>query len=652
MLWTKKARTMDPSTRFSSLRKCRFQFKLAMLRYPKLQKKLNPDLVKQFDQLLEELDQALRIKNLAIAQQKAMALDLFLHEYGRKSFWDHSKEFVVALVIALAVAGVVRQVWFELYEIPTGSMRPTFKECDRVFALKDTFGINTPFQTSHLYFDPKLVKRGSIIVLTGDGLALPDVDTTYFLLFPGKKRYVKRCVAKPGDTIYFYGGQLWGIDSENRPFGPATESSYLTDREYIPFMTFEGRYPLQVETKTNGKYVVFLRQMNLPLARISISRTQQISSEVMTPSGWAKETFTKSSSYPQAYMQFWGIHNFATCQLKFPEELPKEALHWNYARNDARLYLELTHSPTLPTNDAYVKNNTSLPLVITKTSWVALNELQCDAIKKALYTARFYMRSGRAIRYSQEGPPTNINQGVLLNKDIPDGCYEFYNGKAYSIDFASIASELPPTHPLYPHTLKQLQLLYNCGIDFFYSIAAPENTLVNRSRYTYFRDETLFLMGSPIVFKNSPELHTFTQSEIIRAKEDTSYIPFLDEGAPVNSDGSLDVNKIAHFGLHVPEKSYIALGDNHAMSLDSRYFGFLPEKNIQGSPAFILWPPGNRWGPPPQPSYPFLRLPQVIVLTVAAVVGGIVYVAYTDRTSGRGFRRRQKKRIMKKERKQ
>ena len=37
-------------------------------------------------------------------------------------------EMAVAIAIALVVATLVRQTWFELYEIPTGSMRPTLKK--------------------------------------------------------------------------------------------------------------------------------------------------------------------------------------------------------------------------------------------------------------------------------------------------------------------------------------------------------------------------------------------------------------------------------------------------------------------------------------------------------------------------------------------
>ena len=46
----------------------------------------------------------------------------------------------------------------------------------------------------------------------------------------------------------------------------------------------------------------------------------------------------------------------------------------------------------------------------------------------------------------------------------------------------------------------------------------------------------------------------------------------------------------------VPPRSYLALGDNSHNSMDSRYWGFVPEKDVIGRPLFIYYPFTNRWG--------------------------------------------------------
>lgn len=42
-------------------------------------------------------------------------------------------------------------------------------------------------------------------------------------------------------------------------------------------------------------------------------------------------------------------------------------------------------------------------------------------------------------------------------------------------------------------------------------------------------------------------------------------------------------------GLHVPKGSFFAMGDNRDNSLDSRFWGFVPDSNVVGEPLFVYW---------------------------------------------------------------
>lgn len=49
--------------------------------------------------------------------------------------------------------------------------------------------------------------------------------------------------------------------------------------------------------------------------------------------------------------------------------------------------------------------------------------------------------------------------------------------------------------------------------------------------------------------------------------------------------------------LTIPADKYFALGDNSGNSQDSRYWGFVPAKDVVGRPFFVYYPFTRHWGP-------------------------------------------------------
>jgi len=80
-------------------------------------------------------DEILR-KDREQADEYAKQAESFCLSQLKKSPFERIRDFIVALVCALLVAVVIRTVWFEPFEIPTGSMRPTFEEQDRLVVSK------------------------------------------------------------------------------------------------------------------------------------------------------------------------------------------------------------------------------------------------------------------------------------------------------------------------------------------------------------------------------------------------------------------------------------------------------------------------------------------------------------------------------------
>ncbi|MBS0626787.1 MAG: hypothetical protein JSS09_01075 [Verrucomicrobia bacterium] len=183
-------------------------------------------------------------------------------------------------------------------------------------------------------------------------------------------------------------------------------------------------------------------------------------------------------------------------------------------------------------------------------------------------------------------------------------------------------------HPLYDFSAERVQLFYNLGMEFDTRFS-PENnyTPYFPMRYVYFRDQALYALGAPLLTQNDPTLIVFEANEKERQATNQSYLPFIDQGPPIHADGTLNIPFIQKVGLTIPEKTYLALGDNHAVSADSRDFGSVPQDNLRGAPDFIFWPAGSRFGHPNQPPYPFINLPRSIIWILAATsIGSAIYL--------------------------
>jgi signal peptidase I len=511
--------------------------------------------------------------------------------------WKH---FFLTTSYALLIACAVRQMWFELYKVPTGSMRPTIKELDHLTVSKLNFSLNVPFTPKHFYFDPDLVKRSSICVFTSENMDVADSDTRYFFLFPGKKLLVKRLIAKPGDTIYFYGGKIFGIDKNGHDITSELSSHNISLIDHIPFIQWQGEKETLSNLTSNTLY-----HMNAPF----ISYDKSGSWDFTIPSHLRNE----NAKFGQNPNSPWGLENFATARVL--NTRTKHKLYPNDPTFSPKgLYLELRHNPQI-SKDLF--NQSSSPLAL-QTSLIPLDENLGKKLFNNLYTARFEVKNGALKRYGASIPFTSKQLPHLHH--IPDGTYEFYYGKAYQVVFGGTTKLLDQNHPIYRYSATALEVFFNLGIDFTNYFVPGDYQDIAPPRYSYFNRGDLYVMGLGFLSSSDPELTSFIAQEKKKQLYNPSYKPFMDLGAPINSDGSLDKEKIAHLGLKIPEKMYFVLGDNHAQSADSRVFGFVPENNLKGCPKVIFWPFGSRFGELPQATGPSVTLPRSLVWSAAWVI--------------------------------
>lgn len=602
-----------------SLKKSKHAFLLIYKLYKRKHKDLSPSIREDLKKALKKTQDTLLTKDKEESANQVSQLESLSKRYLKKTSFDQVKDFLGAIIFALVVAIVVRQMWFEFYEIPTGSMRPTFKEQDRLVVSKSQFGINIPLTAKQFYFDPTFVKRNGIVVFTGQDMDIDDVDTMYFYLFPGKKQYIKRMIGKPGDTLYFYGGRLYGLDKDLNDISPELQQSGLDLIDHIPFISFEGK-AVTPKTATQGVYTpIILYQMNEPIAKLSFSSNHLIETE-MLPSPYAK-----TENPIKNYEDLWGFKNYAMARLLNKKDY-LTTLNGAHLENikPSDYYLELTHYPNLKTaklqRDLYGHLR---PVLGFSKSYIPLDEPHLKTLFDNLYTARFIVDEQHYVRrygYKKTAYPKSYLPKL---NEVPAGTYEFYYGKAYQIHWQGIAKELPKTHPIYRFTKDYIYLLFNLGIEFdnrFLPEAGYPSLLP--SRYAFFRDENLYVMGAPILKKEEETLQEFSRQERIKqhqASSHTPYVPFIDHGPPQMENGKLDKEMILRYGIKIPEKSYLVLGDNYAMSADSRVFGFVPQNNLRGVAEFIFWPPGKNFGFPNQKFYAIFTLPRIVVWALAAM---------------------------------
>jgi len=95
------------------------------------------------------------------------------------------REWMKPLFVVLLITSAFRSAVADWYDVPTGSMKPTIIEGDRIFVNKLAYDFKIPFTTVHIA-DWSNPQRGEVVVFysPADG-----------------KRLVKRVVGMPGDLI-------------------------------------------------------------------------------------------------------------------------------------------------------------------------------------------------------------------------------------------------------------------------------------------------------------------------------------------------------------------------------------------------------------------------------------------------------------------
>jgi len=145
----------------------------------------------------------------------------FLKSPGFRIIWDYLQVIIVAFLL---VFGFIRPFVVEAYEIPSGSMRDTLLEGDRILVCKFMYGLKIPFLEEKI-FDFHQPQRGDVFVFT------PPHSRS--------ENFVKRIVAVEGDTVETRGKILY-VNGE-----PIDDSKYV--KHILPLYPSDDFPPFQLQ---------------------------------------------------------------------------------------------------------------------------------------------------------------------------------------------------------------------------------------------------------------------------------------------------------------------------------------------------------------------------------------------------------------------
>ncbi len=160
----------------------------------------------------------------------------------------------LSLVYLLIALFALRWTVVEPYVVPTGSMEPTLKTGDRLYASKCSYDVRFPF-TEWVLFRTGEVKRGDIVLFR----APRDPRITY----------VKRAVAIPGDTVEFRNGEFW-VNGEMVARNEAPNRGVMSDINdekekslYIENLTGVNHYMI-LDRRFDGHFMRSLEPIRVP----------------------------------------------------------------------------------------------------------------------------------------------------------------------------------------------------------------------------------------------------------------------------------------------------------------------------------------------------------------------------------------------------
>jgi signal peptidase I len=223
--------------------------------------------------------------------------------------------------------------------------------------------------------------------------------------------------------------------------------------------------------------------------------------------------------------------------------------------------------------------------------------------------------------------PTKVRQYTFIVGDSPtsltvpqdfsldDVVLEVFFGKGATIDDITSSVGKSAITTINGHVYLSTGSTKRAGEDVLsFDILTGDMLIVNKFIYNF----RLPKAGDPVIFKTEKIKDLGSKyyiKRLVGTPGDTLSIDgttLLRNGMAISGSSAFKNNQLKLNGypgyvpkgnlanareVMIPQKNYFVLGDNSPNSLDSRFWGFVPNKEIVGRATFIMYPFTHRWGP-------------------------------------------------------
>lgn len=449
--------------------------------------------------------------------------------------------------------------------VPSGSMRFAIHENDKIFISSSDFSIKYwPFSNPFIFCEDN-INRGDAVTCRKRGNQAASAFFKYVKI--GDMQLLKRCVAKPGDAVYFYGGLIYVVDKNG-----------VLDQDFLRLQINNRLWHSPIISKNPLYLKRKIIERGFSGAIESYSLFGESVFDVHHNRGANINVyFANGDKVLDNTVNEYGSKYFFEGRIISSNEAME--MYKYKSQSDIDLVMEIKVGSSISRGISYRS-----PEVSYERIFIDINKDMLPGIMQCIDTERIEISNGCAehLRSADIGNRQGISSNKVDFADVQDGTYDVIEGNVYKIltlnptlgivPVANISgSKISRDTSLSDLTTTNVRRLFNKGIGIF-------NEGDETFRILAFRNGDLYIGRNKWLDKNN-----VTVKELLKVN------PSLDGIADILDDeDKISIEKIRKKGYHVPENSYMLLGDNFPASSDSRMDGCFSYNDLGGKALFIM----------------------------------------------------------------